>query len=1045
MRVPRTLPAQELNFKATPPIVLQEAVAQVPKSAARLRLAQHMAVLQSQGHSDLSALGQLKIGKSGSAMTLRQNRGVVLPTTLAIDTARQPTGGLNGLAMARSGKTGFKLLSGPVIDIPVGSPSQLKSTNVLKSTIPLDVAYWFGTNITVASNTNIVLASHVKSLVIIGENLSIGSNVTITWERPQQIRGTVPPKPPAPGSRGTATSVGSERGWPGTDGKTGGQGEHGQPAPEVELWFLTSTGFPAVDLRGQDGDRGIDGGPGGDGGQGQKGCSTAKNLGFCSQEQGPGGDGGNGGRGGNGGNGGIGGTGGRFAVFAPQAQINTWLGTGLTISVDGGQGGTGGEAGRPGEGGPGGAKGDHNHKVCKKNDRTPGVKGNSGPSGSRGADGPDGSMQVNAIQFTPISPYDFQIETEKPAIISCTPTIAFVGDTITVHGMRFLPDDKVVAEAFDGQINVPCQTTVIASSPTNSTLQFVVPDVPGGYVAFQVEQADGTRSSSSGSVMVRPLIETIVPNGRIRPGMDYFIKGKGLGRYGNIWINGFDIGNFTSVDNNTIKFRAKRPPGIAPNEAGEVTTLKVVNAEGFGPTKPHHSAEFPVTLDTHRTLVFGDSVMWGGGLYEHEKFYKLSTDYAVWKLESIGSYITVKAHHGAPIGAANTTVKPEIPGEMSTLWPTISQQVDSLANISDAAHVDLIFVDGGANDLPITEFMLRSTPSQLASKSAELKVLTKTYCYDDMKVLLQKLASSFVNANIIVTGYYHIFSADSDMSNLLAIFAGLTDGEPLPLDPPSATKNKFATLSDLWVAESNVQLAAAVNDVNASLSTDPRIYFVDPKTNPSNAAHAPNSLLWEPDIASLGGPTDPIWQVSRMTDRETHKSRLQAEPSATGDRYSITKKNSSYHPNAAGALNYFNHIKPVIDGFKTSRRVALRAFNNRYVCAEGGGGGILVGDRPALGPWEAFHIVELGNNTIALRSETGAYVSAVNGGGGPVLVNATKLGPSETFVQAPVGSSQDLVSFATSSGKFLTVNQTSLAIQATATSAAATQAQFRII
>ena len=53
-------------------------------------------------------------------------------------------------------------------------------------------------------------------------------------------------------------------------------------------------------------------------------------------------------------------------------------------------------------------------------------------------------------------------------------------------------------------------------------------------------------------------------------------------------------------------------------------------------------------------------------------------------------YKTVKAHHGAKIGRDNTIVKPEMPGEMSSRWPTILQQVDALAGIPDAAEVDLI-------------------------------------------------------------------------------------------------------------------------------------------------------------------------------------------------------------------------------------------------------------------------------------------------------------------------------------------------------------------
>ena len=36
--------------------------------------------------------------------------------------------------------------------------------------------------------------------------------------------------------------------------------------------------------------------------------------------------------------------------------------------------------------------------------------------------------------------------------------------------------------------------------------------------------------------------------------------------------------------------------------------------------------------------------------------------------------------------------------------------------------------------------------------------------------------------------------------------------------------------------------------------------------------------------------------------------------------------------------------------------IHLRANNGQYVCAEGGGGGEVVADRDALGPWETFRL-----------------------------------------------------------------------------------------
>ncbi|HST23187.1 MAG TPA: hypothetical protein VLR90_18835, partial [Blastocatellia bacterium] len=577
--------------------------AKVDSNETRLRLAQHMSVLQSFGRTDLAALGQLRIGSGGKPVTVLQKSGVLLPTRRG--PFKDATDLLFGVAMRSTNRGVFAAVSG----VAVVTDSQQPPVSPNAKTVPLDLAYWYGTEIILEDDTTVVLASDIKSLVIIAQTLTIGKNVSISWDRPSAVSPSVPLKPGTPEDYPQADGVWSERGRDGFFGLPGGQGAHGQPAPELELWFLQSTGFPAIDLRGQDGFQGGKGGDGGDGGRGQKGCNTKKNYGFCSQEQGAGGDGGNGGRAGDGGPGGNGGDGGKFTVFAPQLVINAWLQGGLTISVDGGNVGSGGDPGRPGEGGPGGDKGDKLHTVCQNNNRQPGVKGNTGPSASRGPDGKKGVLLIDPIRFSSISQSDFNIELTKPAIVSIWPRAAYVSDTVSVNGLRFVPGDMIFIEGMDGQINVPCETTFVS----DTLLTFKVPNVPGGYALIEAVQSDGTRSSSRGTLVIRPRIETVIPTGRVRPGEYYFIRGTGLGRSGNIWINNEGIGPFESVDNTTVKFKARRPSNAESNSSGERVKLKVVNAEGAGLGSPNHSPEIDIVLDTYRILAFGDSVLWGGG------------------------------------------------------------------------------------------------------------------------------------------------------------------------------------------------------------------------------------------------------------------------------------------------------------------------------------------------------------------------------------------------------------------------------------------------
>jgi lysophospholipase L1-like esterase len=985
---------------------------QLRTSENRARLAQHMSVLQGFGYTDLSTLGKLTVGTKGvQNLPILQKNGVLLPSAKGGALQDKVT------TLTNDVRPNVKTAMGSSLK---GSAFVTNSTNLTSraggQVISLNIAYWFGTHIDLQDDTTIVLAADVKSLVIIAETLTIGQRVKITWERPAEaLVPAIPQKPNTPPDLEQASTIGSERGTDGYPGIAGGQGTHGQLAPELELWFLQSTGFPMIDLRGQDGFLGGRGGDGGNGGRGQKGCNTEKKLGVCSQEQGGGGNGGNGNRAGDGGTGGNGGDGGKFKVFTPQPVINAWLQSGLTISVDGGDAGSGGDAGRPGEGGPGGDKGDRMHKVCSENQRTAGAQGASGAFGNRGQNGKKGNLLPNSIQYSAISPSDFYMELTKPAVVSVYPQTAYVGDTISVNGLRFVSGDKVLIAGYDGIINVPCPTTFVS----DSLLTFTVPSVSGGFALLEVVQTDGTRSSSKGTLLIRPRIDSLIPAGRIKPGQSYFISGKGLGKSGNIWINGEDIGAFKSVNNTTIKFKARRPSNAEFNPDGERVKLKVVNAEGIGATNPNHSAEIDVVLDTYVMLVCGDSVMWGGGLPERLKFYSLAADYVSAKMENVMVYSTIKAHHGAKIGRNNTIVKDEMNGEMSSRWPTILQQVETLSTMPNADEVDLIIITGGANDLPITDVMLLSDSSNLETEKDNLRTNTRQYCFDDMVFMLQKVVSQFPKAKVIVTGYFHIFSEESNPDFVKKLLlAAIEDVTSLPIWSNSVadTQRKIVALSNVWVTESNKNLAEAVKAINNSIMSEPRVFFVNPDTLPVNAAHAPNSLLWEPDM--LGGPTDPMWKGGRQQQRDLNEARLKSEGSTLLNGHFMTKANSSYHPNPAGAQRYFQKMKPVLDLAAQATRVAIRANNGRYICAEGGGNGTLTGDRVTIGAWETFEMMDLGSNRVALKSVNGMYVCADNGGGTTVLVNRWRIGAWETFKLVPQATG---VAFQTADGHYLSV------------------------
>jgi hypothetical protein len=91
----------------------------------------------------------------------------------------------------------------------------------------------------------------------------------------------------------------------------------------------------------------------------------------------------------------------------------------------------------------------------------------------------------------------------------------------------------------------------------------------------------------------------------------------------------------------------------------------------------------------------------------------------------------------------------------------------------------------------------------------------------------------------------------------------------------------------------------------------------------------------------------------------------------------------------------------VVEGGSTasepSKKVALRASNGQYVCAEGSGGREVVANRNAIGPWETFTVIEGGNGHVALQANNGQYVCAEGSGGREVVANRNAIGAWETF------------------------------------------------
>lgn len=1060
------LEKSELNVVGTKAIYNINSFGVKPKihelkpTEAQNRLASHMAILEQFGFQSLDELGKLNLKSSGEEKKpLYQTRGVVYAKSEQISPQNIPfsvIGSKQTFAFQKNRKNNDKSAKSRALqvleaqnqrstaDLIVTEPFRFHNGmgSMLKMGLNIDLAYWFAPEINIGDDTDIIIASNVKNLVIITNNLIIGNNVTLTWERPVFTPKSKPATPPKPAGYPAATQLSALTGRPGTNGFKGANGDMGADAPEVEIWMMNLTGpLPTIDLKGQPGQGGGEGGDGSPGGDGQRGCPTEKKFGICSCEQGQGGNGGGGGGGGTAGSGGPGGSGGSLVIYTTAQISSNVLSNGVTIDLTGGEPGPPGKAGNPGTGGAGGAKGQRIHSICPKNNRAAGINGPMGAFGIAGQLGTAGAMKPNALRLNIITPSEFMMALTKPAIVSTNKqsSYAYIGDSITVYGERFANGDKVIIEDFNGDISIPCQTSVVSIN----VLSFIIPNTIGGLVKFKIRQIDGTDSVNVANILIRPRIKKILSSNRIRPQSEAFISGDGFAKRGYIMINNEDCGAFELIEPGLLKYTVFRPSNVVPNESGENVKLKVVNFEGHGVDNFNHSIEVDTVLDTYRVVVFGDSSIYNGGNVEHNKFFYKIKEY-IASNNNIGVYLTVKAHQGAIIGRGLINQYVPFHGELSTDYPTINQQIEEISNLPDAKDFDLVLMTGGANDFEIASLMLKSNAFDIINLEQELKNNIEKYCHIDLKDAILKTRISFPKANILVNGYYHIFSEYSDASKItllaITLFGAineigkdeiaslLTTGNFAGM-PPNLSINlnvaKIRRLNNIWVEESTNKIKMAVDEANEALQGDSKISFIDLETQPINAAHAPQSLLWEPvREALLLKPSDPMAD-ERLELVEQVKTRCESGEFSEQDLKNrgygkksgfFSKRNSSYHPNVQGAQRYFDKMKPVIDKFELNRKIVIKSFNGSKLSLLNQN---LISSNTEATDFSVFEVVKIASNKIALKAQNGLYICAEQGGGSVVNVNRAKAREWESLEIVQAGA--NYIAFKTFNNFYLSV------------------------
>ena len=288
-----------------------------------------------------------------------------------------------------------------------------------------------------------------------------------------------------------------------------------------------------------------------------------------------------------------------------------------------------------------------------------------------------------------------------------------------------------------------------------------------------------------------------------------------------------------------------------------------------------------------RIVNIGDSVPWGQGLREAQKFDTMIQE--VLKADHPGGVTLERlAHSGAVIGFHPASGGPA-PGEVPVALPTVADQCDAFDR--SPRTVDLILVNGGINDVGVATIL---NPFAILPT---LGSRIESACHDRMLALLNKVRAKFTkpSCKILVTGYYKILSSQSDplgLRSLLQIY-GIATPDFLEED---ALLDPIVDRCEQFFRESNQHLSAAVDEAG-----DVRIRFVPSGFTDANAVFVPGtSLLF--GLNEQLGPEDPVAEQRRpqcdlaFPGLGEIANRAQCHRASAG------------HPNPAGSVQYRKQI-----------------------------------------------------------------------------------------------------------------------------------------
>jgi hypothetical protein len=300
-------------------------------------------------------------------------------------------------------------------------------------------------------------------------------------------------------------------------------------------------------------------------------------------------------------------------------------------------------------------------------------------------------------------------------------------------------------------------------------------------------------------------------------------------------------------------------------------------------------------------LAIGDSVVWGQGLNDENKFYRIVWDQLRQRTEYSGLVPSLQAHSGAIIGAGEASTGRAAPGEIPWKYPSIIQQCQNYDG--DPNAVQVVLVDGGINDVTVQAIVDPETAI------ADMDRLVDCYCYRGMADLLRLVTQRFANPDckVFLTGYYQILGSASSTVPTIAYLELLGITTASKIITSATGMDDLVALSRRFHMQAEAALAKAAADVNAE-NGDMKIRFVNSGLSDRNALFQQESMLW----GLKGMP--PF--LDAADDFEKFRSQVCSYFYLDGSVDCATCRFASVgHPTAGGAIQY---ARQILDAFEAS-------------------------------------------------------------------------------------------------------------------------------